>query len=258
MRKPDSNGDRVLKEYLSGNSSLSRAYRQHANEEPSAAVDDTARAAARRELKSGSQHIINPFGRQWAVPASLAAMLLLSIGLVTFMSDQTGTTPFRSDFLEEKVIERDIAPPATRLDHLVDDKAAITATSTAGQRPEKKAKTEKSTTIKSLSDTRKRLQPASSGKMIKKSRARRAAEDIQKQPRQQKKPAAIMPDAADPMLQMEMEVPAESATSTVLPPEDWLRRIRGLRAQGRIVEADASLRDFRKAYPDYSLDSLRN
>ncbi|MEE8386961.1 MAG: hypothetical protein V3R65_00145 [Acidiferrobacterales bacterium] len=258
MRTPDSNGDRVLKEYLSGKSSLSNAYRQHANDEPSAAVDDAVRASARRELNAGRRHIINPFGRQWAVPASLAAMLLLSIGLVMFMSNETVTTPFNSDFLEEKVMERDIMLPATRLDRFADDKGAAPAAPSAGQRAEKKTKTDKSTTTKSLSDMGKRMQPVSTGKIKQKFRSRRAAEDIRKQPRQQNKPAAVMPNAVKPMLQMEMEVPAESATSTVLPPEEWLRRIRGLRAQGRIVEADASLTDFRKAYPDYPLDSLRN
>ena len=258
MRKPANNGDKVLKEYLSGKSSLSRTYRQQAKEEPSSAVDDAVRTAARRELNAGPQHIANPFGYQWAVPASLAAMLILGIGLVIFMSDETGVTPFSSDFLEEKVMERDITPPATRLDRFADDKAETPIAHTVGQRPEKKAKTEKSTTTDSLSDARKRLQPASTSKIKQKSRARRAAERPQVQPRQQNKPASVIPDAVKPMLQMEMEAPATGATSTVLPPEEWLRRIRSLRTQGKIVEADASLTEFRKAYPGYSLDSLHN
>ena len=40
-------------------------------------------------------------------------------------------------------------------------------------------------------------------------------------------------------------------------PEDWLAKIATLRAQGKQTEADVSLAAFRKRYPDYPLDKLR-
>lgn len=37
-------------------------------------------------------------------------------------------------------------------------------------------------------------------------------------------------------------------------PTEWLAEIARLRQQGRMVEADASLAEFRRQYPDYPVD----
>jgi len=50
---------------------------------------------------------------------------------------------------------------------------------------------------------------------------------------------------------------AVTATSTESP-EAWLARIESLRMQGRLKEADDSLADFRKRYPDYPIPSVRD
>jgi hypothetical protein len=50
---------------------------------------------------------------------------------------------------------------------------------------------------------------------------------------------------------------AVTATSTESP-EAWLARIESLRMQGRLKEADDSLADFRKRYPDYPVPSVRD
>lgn len=38
-------------------------------------------------------------------------------------------------------------------------------------------------------------------------------------------------------------------------PVEWLAEIAELRRQGRTAEADASMAEFRRAYPDYPLDA---
>lgn len=38
-------------------------------------------------------------------------------------------------------------------------------------------------------------------------------------------------------------------------PVEWLARIAELRRQGRTAEVEASLREFRRRYPDYPLDA---
>lgn len=224
MNTADKNGGKELKEYLSGNSAVSRGYKQHATDEPSAAVDDAIRAAAKREANAAPRHIMNPFGRHWSVPASLAAMLLLSVGLVIFMSDETGVAPFSSDMLEE-VTEHDLVQPAVRQDLRVNDKAASPAPSSYGaaaRRLEKKEKRTKPTAPASGLTERKRLRSETTSKAKQKSRLQR-----------------------------------EPADSSIMAPELWLAQIKSLRAQGKTKEAETSLAEFRKIYPDYPLDSLR-
>src|ERR1700674_2822501 len=58
---------------------LSRRYRELAREEPSAATDAAILAASRRALARPS------FTRRWAVPASIAAVLVLAFGVTLEM-----------------------------------------------------------------------------------------------------------------------------------------------------------------------------
>jgi len=61
---------------------LRKRYRELATEEPSAALDDAIRAAARRAVSSGPGAIRKPGAARWAVPVSLAAVLFLSFSVV--------------------------------------------------------------------------------------------------------------------------------------------------------------------------------
>ena len=54
---------------------ISRRYREHAREQPPAALDEAILAASRRAVHAG------PRGNRWAVPASIAAVLVLGIGV---------------------------------------------------------------------------------------------------------------------------------------------------------------------------------
>lgn len=78
--------DVQLDEYLKGNSALTRAYREAATDEPpreldALILDEAARAVKRRGGFS-------PFGARWSMPLAAAAMVVLSVGLVLFMSQQ--------------------------------------------------------------------------------------------------------------------------------------------------------------------------
>lgn len=83
-RKKD---DRLLDEYLRGDSPLSRAYRETGREEPPAHLDAAilaqakAAAAPRRRGKP-----------RWFMPLSLAATVVLSVGVVLLLSRE-GVTP---------------------------------------------------------------------------------------------------------------------------------------------------------------------
>ncbi len=83
-RKKD---DQLLDEYLRGDSALARAYRETGREEPPAHLDAAILAQARAATapRRGSKP-------RWLMPLSLAATVVLSIGVVLLMSKQ-GVAP---------------------------------------------------------------------------------------------------------------------------------------------------------------------
>lgn len=255
MMQPGDNEKDVLTEFLTGGSALSCTYQEQAKEEPSAAVDETLRMVSRRELNTGPQHIINPFGRHWTVPASLAAMFLLSVGLVMFLSDETGLSQRQTDMLEEKISE----PEMARSKSTASDDAGLMPDSSVDRvdRSQKKKGVGKQqpATATQPTDLRKSIEMDSSGARPQKSRQRKETRGFVSDEADGIIPAAKKPEVSAPALQMEMAIPTES---TVLAPELWLQNIIKLRKQGKTREAEASLVEFRKIYPDYPLDSLHN
>ncbi|TAM45071.1 MAG: hypothetical protein EPN55_09460 [Gammaproteobacteria bacterium] len=79
--------DKRLDEYLRGDSPLTRAYRETGREEPSASLDARLLAEAR-----GGNTAPRGGKPRWLMPLSLAATVVLSVGIVLFMTRQ-GATP---------------------------------------------------------------------------------------------------------------------------------------------------------------------
>lgn len=67
-------------------------YRALATEEPPAAIDDAIRAAARRAVSSAPGAVRKRAAPRWAVPASIAAVLMLSFGVVMQMQTEAPKT----------------------------------------------------------------------------------------------------------------------------------------------------------------------
>lgn len=67
-------------------------YRALATEEPPAAIDDAIRAAARRAVSSAPGAVKKRATPRWAVPASIAAVLMLSFGVVIQMQTDAPKT----------------------------------------------------------------------------------------------------------------------------------------------------------------------
>jgi hypothetical protein len=79
--------EEMLREFLAGDSPLSRLYRRDAQEQPNAQLDAAILAAARRNLAPKSRVAHGPFARHWLVPTSLAAVLVLSVSIVLLTPD---------------------------------------------------------------------------------------------------------------------------------------------------------------------------
>lgn len=67
---------------------LAALYRAAARDEPPPALDDAIRAAARRAVASRPQRVSASFIRSWRVPLSIAAVMVLTVSLVTIMREE--------------------------------------------------------------------------------------------------------------------------------------------------------------------------
>jgi len=267
----------AFESYLQSESSLSRVYKATAKETPPVELDtrilERARQAVRRQARVGR----SPFANNWKIPVSLAAVLVLTVGLVTFMFEKTDTpllpetapAPSLDSALEEEaLLIRDKAREADdrlRADQPVDEKAAPKAKrSLVIESPAARAPA-----VEGLTKTRRKSQktgemkqtvpaepemtsPQSVDERMRSPGIGSAATRIESQEVRSKKENESL-DSTSVLRRLE-EV---SEVDEMMTPEEWLAKIVTLRAQGKQTEADASLVAFRKRYPDYPLDKLR-
>ena len=256
---------------------ISDLYRALGREEPPAALDAAILSASRRAAA--------PRRRNWALPMSLAAVVVLSVAITVQVQRE------RPD------LEQAAPSPASAVPRAVDAPAPIAAS--AGDRAQIPA---------APADARPgTLPPAASA--LPESRARQSVAERKESGAAGNTPPPFAPDPA--IAKREVRAPladrlaesdatgapaasaarapvaAPSAGPSVLPgrargdgsaprtasealraapaapaseatmlardesPEDWLERIAGLRDQGRDREADAALKEFRQKHPDF-------
>ncbi|MCK5497822.1 MAG: hypothetical protein KAI77_01405, partial [Gammaproteobacteria bacterium] len=86
--------DQNLEDYLQGDSPLSKAYRAEEKAQPPVHLDKVIVAASNEAIRSEQTSNIaySPFARTWYVPASMGAVLVLCVGLVFTIYQNTGQT----------------------------------------------------------------------------------------------------------------------------------------------------------------------
>lgn len=94
MSKQTKQTDDVLDNYLKGDSALSRAYAETVKAEVPEHLDKNILAAANAAVKTqcATKVAYSPFTRHWSVPASMAAVLVLCVGLVFTIYKDSGQT----------------------------------------------------------------------------------------------------------------------------------------------------------------------
>ncbi len=243
-----SNHGRELDRYLQGGSGLSKLYKDAATEQPPPELDAAIVARAREEAVRRPRRGHGPFARSWFIPASVAAVLMLAVGLITFMYEQGGT-PFAPE--PRPPMER--KTPATQSEEL--DRALRDAPLQDGKAaPQRKGK----------------IRPAKEQLPAR----QRAVAPQEPAGRELTTPAAAPVPSAPPSPVEEQErkqerleapkkagradrsAPTAESAAEALSPEAWLRQIADLRAQGRLNEAEASLAEFKKRYPDYPIETI--
>lgn len=95
--------------------SLSAVYRAAPAESPPAQLDADIQAAARRAVSARPQAIGYAFLRAWRVPLSIAAVLVMSVSMVTLTVRQKGAQLPESDYAGPATAQRSevLPPPAT-------------------------------------------------------------------------------------------------------------------------------------------------
>jgi len=95
-KKPEDNkqDDQMFEDYLQGGSSLSGVYRAEGKVRPPVHLDKAILSAANEAVKPEqiSKVAYSPFARNWYVPASMAAVLMLCVGLVFTIYQDSGQT----------------------------------------------------------------------------------------------------------------------------------------------------------------------
>jgi hypothetical protein len=237
--------DRALEEYLKNDSELSRAYKEAAGEKPPAALNAAILEEARRAVDHGGRVTRGPFARTWLVPASLAAVLLLTVGLVTFVSRESGEALSPAG-APRRALEADrlqLQQPRSKLE--AQAPAPPLAEEPALMRQQKAPAEKKASPapppVKMRTDVPASVTPAMVPAEV--TERRRARDEVGRQGKEDKREQ--WPPAALTATEMR-----------ALSPEEWLKRIVQLRDQGKHDEADTSLAAFKKRYPDYPIEKF--
>lgn len=243
---------------------LTEIYRKGAQAGPPAQLDEAIRAAARREVKAGPRR-----GglRRWQLPLALAAVLVLSVGVVTQMREQGADRP-EALFLPPA----DVQPRAAEQSRVEPVPPPVTAVPEAAvRRPDKPAPAADRPSAPPSSamapEQKVMTAPAESQTTAGGDATTSAAEDatgtrLERQlPLLRSAPAPL----ADSPAGRSAAAPARSAVLAApepaelwrdlatAPPERWIERIVELRRAGKTADADALATEFGRRFPDHRL-----
>lgn len=256
---------------------LAALYRAGTIAEPPAHLDDAIRAAARREVAAGPRRA---GVRRWAVPVSLAAVLVLSVSVVTLMreqgADRLDQAPVQAPAaaMQSEIVKREIAePPGAAAPEAMPSRRLAAPPPVVAAEPA--AKTEAPAPAPALSG---RLAEAERAATESRAQAMAAessnrGEDAVATRRDYAAPQPQLRSAPAPMADGASGVGASAAKSAAPaaalsaapaksalwqdlvrePPEKWIQRITELRRDGKTAEADALLAEFRRRFPDARL-----
>lgn len=215
---------------------LGALYRGLPQEAPPPALDAAILDAAKRSVA------VRP-SRRWAVPVSLAAVLVLSVAVTLRVADERPGV--ESAPVPSSVPEAPSPAQAKQAEVALAPKAAVPV---AGPLPERR-------------DARPpKPEPALAARPAAQPVPAFAPEPAPAPSAETAAAPAAAPRSDAPAAGLAMEGRAKRsmeardfATAAALSPEAWLESIARLRAQGRHSEADESYAGFRKRYPDFAI-----
>lgn len=257
---------------------LAALYRAGTDVQPPAHLDDAIRAAARREVAAGPRRIAS---RRWAVPVSLAAVLVLSVSVVTMMREQGADRPESmiqppvqapAAAMQSEITKKENAEPPTaaaqdaapkRRSPVTEPAAPPTQAEAPAPAPAPAFSGRAAEAERSVADSRAKAMASESNRAEDAALARR--EYASPQPMQRSAPAPMADAASGAAVSAAKPAAAVGALSAAParavpwqdlvkePPEKWIQRIAELRRAGQTADADALLAEFRRRFPDARL-----
>lgn len=238
---PQEPGDRALDRCLQGDSTLSKIYKGATLETPPSELDAAILAKARHAAEAHALMRRRRMLQRWMIPTSLAAALILTIGLVTFISEHGGTPLAPKKTSKGRQGSTQLPGPELPLQHK--EEAIRQPKSGAVNEPSagKDAKTPQSDVAS----------PPAAGSQVTPPPASVPAERalFKEEAKHQQPPL-------DETSETDQSMPKRATGETDLPPQEWLKHIAELRKQGRLREAQASLEEFRRRHPDYPVETI--
>ncbi|HEU4652565.1 MAG TPA: hypothetical protein VFS47_01180 [Steroidobacteraceae bacterium] len=269
MNTPD---DKLLDDYLRGDTEVSRQYRELPSDDVPAELDNAVLDEARKSIEESARM---RRWRKWTAPFALAASTVLALSIL-FRSGgerEMATTLSMQQVQPEPEAQPQIA--ASDADKSRDVSGSSEATSAAAN-----------VATEPAMEARVRTPAPSPARSVAPETARAESKALAKPLREKLEEAAPSPPAIAQTAAMQSEPPAradsaldqaqEGTAPAIATPsalrsapaeaefkkaaaeidaadvaERWLRDIRKLRADGRIEDADQQWREFRKSFPQY-------
>jgi hypothetical protein len=252
--KPMSPDERELEDLRSG---LSGHYREGSTEVPPAHLDAAVLAAARREVARSR------FRRNWHMPASIAAVLVIGVTLALMTSEIEDPLPPADRSARNAANDARQAAPALAMKQESEARPAPRPRIEREVRPSR----ERSERSGLEADVRQKLAAgkADSAAGVSSVAAPDPAPALQQfeatapsEPVGEQK--SVLADSA-PEQRASAALRKEAAPSSAAPtvvPEEWLKNIQDLLQSGKTAQAREQLAEFRKRYPDFRLpETLR-
>ncbi len=206
---------------------VSQKYRELGREEPPGALDDAILAAARRSVR--------PWSQRWAVPFSIAAVLVLSVAVtLRIQHEQSG---IESPVPQAK--QKETAPAPAAPAPVAEARPRAMA---IPQKPRPAVRKEPEPFANAVQDKVAADQPPAA--------AAAPAPATQESLASRRDAGRSAESSAAGAIARNQAAPAAKAALADTP-ERELERIAGLRHLGMHDEADKALAEFRKRYPDY-------
>jgi hypothetical protein len=250
--KPMSPEDRDLEKM---SSEVSERYRAGAEDEPPARLDAAVLAAARREVGQPRQR------RNWQMPASIAAMLLIGVSLVLLVRDNEPPLPSLERPAEEAKLAKPAPPqlamkaqPKARADSHREDRPSRERSARPDREPivrDEAAATQENTasgTTAPLASAPASPAIAGPAKSAEQEQSRIAESSDFSSSKKAKEVAGAATESRPSAQALRKEDAAASAQ-----PRDWLGKIDDLLRDGKEAEARRQLLGFRQQYPRYPL-----
>jgi hypothetical protein len=265
---------------------VSAVYRTLGEDRPPEALDAAILAASRRAVGAGPRRPGFSL-RRWALPVSVAAVVVLTMSLVVRVQlerpdlESAARMPAAPPAAEKKAAPRDAKAEVDNLSkrseaRLPEPKAKASSVAPAASAPAPEATQRERQTLRPPAAPAPAAAPPARA-LVAEPRAPRSAPAQAAAPSQLGAASTVQPGAASSVAGARADHPssgdaasagravpsaaledrarasAEQAGKKDESPRDWLERIARLRREGRAKEADESLAEFRRRYPNYEI-----